>query len=214
MDWKICAIDGFGSSGKSTLAQQIANDIPGTRVISLDEFFLPLENRRTSVYARNYDLERLLIQVIEPLLSNKEVRYQQFDWSSGRLSRGFVRVPRDSSLIIEGSYSLDIKLRHAYDFAIWVDTPDSIRFTRAMDQGIPVDRASSYNREELTYAAVIDPKIDATLTLSGASRFPETHSIMAEIEQRLRQQQEDPLHPLRPDVRNFNPVFTKVPKSL
>ena len=188
MTWKLCAIDGFGSAGKSTLAKQLSLDIPGSVVISLDEFFLPFENRRASVYAKNYDLERLLIQVIEPSRSGSEIKYQRFDWSRGSLGRDFIRIPRESKVIIEGSYSLDIKLRDAYDFSIWVDTPESIRFTRVMDQGISVDRASSYNLEELTYASVIDPKLDATLVISGASKFPATSQILGQIQSKLQQQ--------------------------
>jgi uridine kinase len=188
LTWKLCAIDGFGSAGKTTLARQLALDIPGSVVISLDEFFLPLENRRPSVYAKNYDLERLLIQVIEPVRSGSEIKYQRFDWGTGALGRDFIRIPRDSKVIIEGSYSLDIKLRDAYDFSIWVDTPESIRFTRVMDQGVSVDRASSYNLEELTYASVIDPKLDATLIISGASRFPATSHILGQIQSKLQQQ--------------------------
>lgn len=185
-NWRICAIDGYSASGKTTLANQLAGDIPGTEVVSLDDFFLPGGRRRPSVYARNYDLDRLQMQVLEPLLAGKEVKYQPFDWANMVPSRQYLRIPRFSKVIIEGTYSLDLKLRHCYDFSIWVDTPESVRMTRKMDRGLSHQEASLDEAiEELTYTSAIEPKSHATLTLKGAASFASTKEILDQVSQKL-----------------------------
>jgi uridine kinase len=188
LDWKICAIDGYSASGKTTLANQLALDLKGVEVVSMDDFFLPGERRRASVYAKNFDLDRLQMQVLEPLLAGKEVKYQPFDWANMVPSRNFIRIPRLSKVIIEGTYSLDLKLRHCYDFGIWVDTPESVRVTRKLDRGMSYEEATfDKSVEELTYTTALDPKSSATLVVRGASRFPSTSELLAELAERLEQ---------------------------
>lgn len=186
MRWKIAAIDGLASSGKSTLARQLARDLPDVHIISMDDFFLSALQRRAAVYAKNYDLERLLIQVIEPVLSGRDVQYQRFNWATGERERDFTLVPTGSKILIDGLYSMDIKLLSAYDFTIWVDTPDSIRKTRALDQGVEEQKVSfGFDREELIYQGSVFPKQLSTLVLSGATKFPASAQIMREVEQEL-----------------------------
>lgn len=182
LDWKIAAIDGFAAAGKSTLASQFARDIPGVEVVSLDDFFLAGEQRRTSVYAKNFDLERLQMQVLEPLLAGREVRYQPFDWANMVPSRAFIRIPRHSKVIIDGTYSMDLKLRHCYDFTIWVETQESVRIKRKMDRGLSHQEAAVLEGvEELTYSSAMEPKSYASLVLKGAAAFPPTSEILAQL---------------------------------
>lgn len=182
LDWKIGAIDGYSAAGKTTLATQLAREVPGVEVVSLDDFFLPSERRRASVFAKNYDLDRLQIQVLEPLLAGQEAKYQPFDWANMVPSRGFVRIPRFAKVIIEGTYSLDLSLRHCYDFSIWIDTPESVRVTRKLDRGLTYEEATlDKSIEELTYATALEPKAFANLVLKGASSFPSSRDIMDQI---------------------------------
>jgi uridine kinase len=185
-NWKICAIDGFTASGKTTLANQLAKDTPGTEVISMDDFFLPGQRRRASVYAKNYDLDRLQMQVLEPLVASKEVRYQPFDWANMVPSREYLRIPRDSKVVVDGTYSLDMRLRHYYDIAIWIETPESVRMTRKMDRGLSHQEAAvEEGIEELTYTTAIEPKAYAHLILRGAAPFPETAEIFSQLRSKL-----------------------------
>lgn len=184
--WSICAIDGYSASGKTTLANQIAGDLPGVVVVALDDFFLPGPKRRTSVYAKNYDLDRLQIQVLEPLMAGKDVKYQPFDWANMAPSKELIQIPRSSQVIIDGTYSLDLSLRHCYDFSIWVDTPESVRLTRKMDRGLSHQEAVILEGgEELTYTTALEPRNYASLQLKGAAPFPATEEIFSLLAQRL-----------------------------
>jgi uridine kinase len=185
-NWRVCAIDGYAAAGKTTLANQLARDFKDLFIVSLDDFFLPGERRRASVYAKNFDLDRLQMQVLEPLLAGSDIRYQPFDWANMVPSREFIRIPKDSRVIIDGTYSLDLKLRHSYDFGIWVDTPDSVRMTRKMDRGLSHQEASMHEGiEELTYTTALEPRSYASLVLKGAAAFPPTAEIFDQLAKKL-----------------------------
>lgn len=180
MSWKIAAIDGLAKAGKTTLAQQIARDLGNVYVVSIDDFFLPEPKRRLAVVAKQYDLERLIIQVFEPALSGMPIHYQKFNWNTGSLDELHHRIPVGSKILVEGTYSLDIKLRHAYDFSIFVHTPQSTRTARfgpSARTGMGVD--ITHDPEEMLYLNAEDPAGFASVVVPGDMPFPKTHDLMA-----------------------------------
>lgn len=180
MGWKICAIDGLAKSGKTTLANQFARDLDGIYVVSMADFLLPEAKKRFSVVGKKYDIERLYIQVLEPLLSGIPVRYQKFNWSTGQLNAEYSEIPLGHKVVVEGIYSLDIKLRHAYDFSIFVHTPDHIRSERFSPLDYSRAGADPLNDpEEQLYLAAMDPKGMATVVIPGEGPLPETKNILA-----------------------------------
>lgn len=180
MGWKICAIDGLAKSGKTTLANQFARDLDNIYVVSMEDFLLPEAKRRFSVVGKRYDIERLYIQVLEPLLSGIPVRYQKFNRSTGQLNAQFSEIPLGHRVVVEGIYSLDIKLRHAYDFSIFVETSDQIRSERFT----PLDYSRAgvdptKDPEEQLYLDAMDPKGMASVVIPGEGPLPETKNILA-----------------------------------
>lgn len=171
MSWKICAIDGLAKAGKSTLANQLLTDLPGTHLVQLDDFFLSRGERR-SLIARNYDLARLTGQVFEPLLSGRVAKYQRFDWAKGQVSGPMVEIPANARVIVEGTYALDVNLRYAYDTSIFVDTPDPVRLERLGDSV-----SLALTEEERLYLYSMDPKGHAAILLSGNEPFPDSWEI-------------------------------------
>lgn len=171
MGWKICAIDGLAKAGKSTLANQLIRDLPNTHLVQLDDFFLPRGERR-SLIARNYDLARLTGQVFEPLLSGRSAKYQRFDWAKGQVSGPTVEIPPQAKVIVEGTFSLDVNLRYAYDASIFIDTPDLVRLERLGESGV-----TALSEEERLYLYAMDPKGFASTVLSGVKPFPESREL-------------------------------------
>lgn len=180
MSWKICAIDGLAKAGKTTLANQLSRDLDNVYVVSMDDFFLPEPKQRLAVVAKQYDLERLIIQVFEPLLSGMPVKYQKFNWRTGMLDEQPQQIPFGSRVIVEGTYSLDIKLRHVYDFSIFVQTPQLVRANRVGPLGsVGVGPDSSWDPEEVLYLNAEDPAGNATVVIPGDTAFPATSDLMA-----------------------------------
>ena len=67
-------IDGFGASGKTTLAARVAAALPGAVVIHNDDFARP--------ELPGWDRDRFVRQVVEPLLAGRPGRYQRWDFDA------------------------------------------------------------------------------------------------------------------------------------
>jgi len=180
--WKACAIDGPGGSGKSTLAARLASDL-GATVISMDSFLLPEGKNRPSAIARNYDLNRFYLEVIEPILDHKDINYRVMDLATSALRSDRVNVPAEKRVVIEGVYSMELSFRDSYDFTIFVDAPK----TSLMSRAFSLDPGSSswldkWNDGEETYLVAQNPKQAAMLVLDGSKPFPSTAQIMEDLE--------------------------------
>lgn len=76
----IIAIDGCGGSGKSTLAKLLASRVPGTTVVSTDDFARPR--------VLGWEWERMKAQVLDPLNRSRPGKYQRYDWPSDTMANG------------------------------------------------------------------------------------------------------------------------------
>lgn len=99
-------IDGGGGSGKTTLATKIASVLLGTQIVHMDDFYKLKKVRKITKLANapsgyEYDIDRLISQVIMPILSNKTARYQKYDWDNDCLN-GYEEVTPTGILVIDG----------------------------------------------------------------------------------------------------------------
>ena len=100
------AIDGKCTSGKTTLASQLA-EIYDCNVFHMDDFFLRPEQRTPERFAEvggNVDYERFCEEVLFPLKSGKTFSYRPFDCSTFTLAASVTVTPKKLN-IIEGTYS-------------------------------------------------------------------------------------------------------------
>ena len=125
-DRVIVAIDGFCTSGKTTLAEQIRQHY-GCCVIHMDDFFLRPEQRtpeRLSQPGGNVDYERFQEEVLTPLQKGLPFSYRPYDCSSATLADPVQVVPNRLT-VIEGSYSHHPYFGQAYDMRLFLTvTPD------------------------------------------------------------------------------------------
>lgn len=115
----IVAIDGRCCSGKTSLAELLAERFDGA-VFHMDDFFLRPEQRteaRLAAPGGNVDYERFLEDVLIPVKAGLEVRLRRYDCALGELMPE-ERRPFRLLTIIEGSYSLHHELRGYIDLAI------------------------------------------------------------------------------------------------
>lgn len=120
---KIIAIDGRCASGKTTLANFIAEKID-CDIVHVDDFFLPPEKRtkeRLSTAGGNVDSERLLSEILVPLRNGGDYTYRKFSCQSSSYLKG-ERVSPKNITVVEGSYSCHPDLFRYYDLHIFLDT--------------------------------------------------------------------------------------------
>lgn len=134
----LVGIDGCGGSGKSTFAKELEKLSSEITIIHMDDFYLPSTQRKkgNSVekpVGADFDWQRLKRQVLEPLVNNKESKYQLYDWPSDKLGN-WNKVSTGGIVIIEGVYSIRKELEAFYDFKIFIDCPYNIRLKRGIER--------------------------------------------------------------------------------
>ena len=115
----IVAIDGKCTSGKTTLAAQLA-EVYDCNVFHMDDFFLRPEQRTPARFAEvggNVDYERFREEVLLPLKSGKAFSSRPFDSSAFTLAAPVAVTPKKLN-IIEGTYSHHPYFGNPYDLKI------------------------------------------------------------------------------------------------
>lgn len=135
----LIGIDGCGGSGKSTLAKKLLGQLREIRevtIVHMDDFYLPSNQRRDSrtdgEIGVNFDWKRLEKQVLLPLSSGAESKYQIYDWDSDTLME-WKNIPQ-GIVIIEGVYTLRQELFKYYQFTIWVEASYQTRLLRGVER--------------------------------------------------------------------------------
>jgi uridine kinase len=163
-------VDGFGASGKSTFARRIAEVLPGSVVISIDDF------ARGGV--SGWDRERFTTQVVEPLLGGRPARYRRWDLLADS-PLGWAEVAVGVPVIVEGVSATDDRLVVPWDVTLWIDTPAEVRRARiqARDDPVLLERwRTDWWPSEQAYAQAQHPqdRVDVIVTFGPHSASPST----------------------------------------
>jgi uridine kinase len=119
----LVAIAGRGGSGKTTLAQQLADALGDATIVHTDDFARP--------GIPGWEWPRFREQVIAPLVNDKSGRYQRYDWNADQLAE-WHNVRPGGVLIVEGVSSTRRELVVPWDFTIWVEAPKEERLRRGI----------------------------------------------------------------------------------
>lgn len=121
-EYPVIAIDGRCASGKSTLAERLAQ-ITGASVVHMDDFFLPQELRIPSRLAQpggNVHYERFRAEVLPYLGKGLDFAYTRFD--CGRMQPGEQKsVAGEKGQIVEGAYSCHPALGEYMSIRVFTD---------------------------------------------------------------------------------------------
>lgn len=156
-------VDGFGAAGKSTLAHTIAELLPGSVVVSIDDF--------ARIGLPGWDRELFTRQVVEPLKTGSAARYQRRDLLTDE-ALAWVDVPAGVPVIVEGVSAIDVRLPVPWDVTLWVEVPAEVRRARILGRDDPalleVWRTDWWPSEQ-AYAERQRPRerVDAIVTFSS-----------------------------------------------
>ena len=118
----LVALDGRCGSGKTTLAEQLAERFPQSITVHTDDFYLPPSRRVTGwekIPCANMDIQRLRDEVVAPARAGQAFSYQAY---SCREDAYLPPRPLGSAplVIVEGSYSCHPTLADCYDLKVFV----------------------------------------------------------------------------------------------
>ena len=129
----VIAADGRSASGKSSFAALMSETF-GADVVHMDDFFLPIELRKTERFSTpggNVHYERFNEEVSEKLNSGDKFQYNVFDCSKMALS-GFRTVGSSNIIIVDGAYSLHPKITAKYDLKLFFDIESGEQIKRIL----------------------------------------------------------------------------------
>ena len=134
-DMVVMAIDGKCTSGKTTLAAQLA-EIYDCNVFHMDDFFLRPEQRTHDRFAEvggNVDYERFKAEVLIPLQAGQPFSYRPFDCSTFTLADPVCVTPKKLN-IIEGTYSHHPYFGGPYDMKILLTVDEEAQRQRILQR--------------------------------------------------------------------------------
>lgn len=139
----IIAISGFGGSGKSTLSQELQNELGDAEIISIDAFIVDRLQKRSTDW-EGFDRERFRVQVLEPVIHGEEINYDEYNWKENKIigKKTIGHLPK--YLIVEGCSILHPDLLKYYDFSIWIDYPLDL----ATQRGLKRDQEWGANHDD------------------------------------------------------------------
>lgn len=157
-------IDGFGGSGKTTLARWLSEELAGAQLISVDDFAEP--------GVPTWDFERFAAQVVQPLDRGESARYEKRGWNVS--STSWVTVPSGLPVLVEGVSVTDSSAGLDWDLTVWVHTEPAERRRRIRlrdDADTLAIWESDWWPSERAYAAEQNPAARADHVVSG-ERLP------------------------------------------
>ena len=128
----VISIDGNSASGKSTLAENLANLLNG-EVVHCDDFFLPQEMRtdkRLSEIGGNIHYERLKEEVIDKLRKPTVISYKAYNCQNSSFKNKFLMNKK--IIIVEGAYSSHPYFENYADFKIFLKVNEETQKERIL----------------------------------------------------------------------------------
>lgn len=132
----VCSIDGRCGSGKTTLASAIAQKLDDALVVHLDDFFLQPFQRteeRLETPGENVDYERVIDEILVPLLEVGKASYQPFSCKTQKLGEAR-EIAKPAYLILEGSYAHNSALKPFADYTVFATCDPLTQLLRLADR--------------------------------------------------------------------------------
>ena len=124
---RVVCVDGPAGSGKTTLADRLAGALgpAPVPVVHMDDLYEGWEQNLAELGSR---VRAWLLDAWAAGLPGRHLRY---DWAAGRYS-GWVSVPADPVIILEGCASASARIRERASLVVWVEAPLAVRTERGL----------------------------------------------------------------------------------
>jgi uridine kinase len=159
---KLVAIDGHGGSGKSTVANRLAEEL-SAEIIHTDDF-ASWDN------PQNW-WPRLVEEVLESIKSGaKALSFERSSWTPDHNSEPVKNQPITPIMVLEGVSSVRHEFRPYLTYAIWVETPKELCLKRGLERDgqDKLEQWEKWFAEEDAYIARDNPREYADIEISGA----------------------------------------------
>jgi uridine kinase len=123
---RLVCVDGPAGAGKTTLAADLLEHLPGLSVA-----LLHMDDVYDGWAGLDAGIGTVATSVVEPLRSGRPGRYRRYDWHAGRFAEEHVVPPADV-LVVEGVGSGAAAYQDAVTCLVWVDAPADVRLERAV----------------------------------------------------------------------------------
>jgi uridine kinase len=156
----LVAVDGFGGSGKTTIANKLRDLLGSAYVIPIDDFIVKERLGERSAEQPYFDRARLEQQLLIPASNGRPVKYQRLEWVENKLSEP-IEVPKADYLIIEGITTCHPDLAKYYDYKIWVEAPIEIAKQRGKQRDADNENEPHWDlwaANDLAYAEKYHPE--------------------------------------------------------
>lgn len=134
----LIAIDGLPCSGKTTLAEQLQQQL-GAGYLGLDDFILPEQNwtsRNRPTFPFKYIRYKEFVNAIKALATVGEYSFFPFDFDSLQISHQLRTVKLTQPVVIDGVSSLNPALCSLYDMRIFVESDRATTLQAAIQRGV------------------------------------------------------------------------------
>ncbi|MFO0882497.1 MAG: hypothetical protein U0491_03555 [Candidatus Saccharimonadales bacterium] len=168
----IIVIDGRGASGKSHLAELLAQRLDGFVVINGDDYFEP--STGSSAWGE-FNEERFRQEVIGPLqVGARSLTIRPFEFDRGIIGEA-EHLQIEGGVIVERCYSFSFDL--GPDLRVWVETPQEICLARGLDRDQALGQRAirawteDWQPREAAYIAASSPSEHADVVVDGTQPF-------------------------------------------
>ena len=122
---RLLCVDGPAGSGKTTLAAAVAERVPGSRVVHLDDLFEGWSGLPT--------VDAQLEGLLRPLTEGRTGTYRRWDWPGDRWAETVTVAPAPL-LVLEGVGSGAGRFAELHTVLAWVEAPHALRLRRGLDR--------------------------------------------------------------------------------
>jgi uridine kinase len=160
----VVAIDGYGASGKSTIAGLVTGRT-GAALVHTDDFFLH-PSAPPGTAGGYYDWRRLRAEALRPLLAGRPASFRRFDWKGSRPGEP-VSVSPSPLILVEGVASAGPALADLVHARVFVDTPAGERLRRLRCRVNPGEWDDDWLAAERAYFGATRPPSSFDLIVPG-----------------------------------------------